>query len=287
MFGTTHIPRSAHSILGALVLLAGSSVPGGATEPCGDFGECKALVEINSSDGDIGFHLLADGDDLISATVRDPEGEKVFTISAKGDLIEQKLTEIFFESAEPLCWDDPEAEEDELIDPLEEFVDRWEAGTYRYSGQGEQGEKSEGETVLTFALPAAPQDLDFDGSVISWTAGDDSNDGDLGNCASHGELDALVAEGLLPIHPVDVAVDAWEVVIVPDLDSGDPLGSLSFKLRVSGSSGVTAVTVSPDYLDSLPADLPLKVEVGAIGGEDNATFSEVDGFCNSMDGTCP
>jgi len=27
-----------------------------ATEPCEDFGECKVLIEINSTDGDIGFH---------------------------------------------------------------------------------------------------------------------------------------------------------------------------------------------------------------------------------------
>ena len=47
----------------AAALAAGFAGDVNATEPRGDFGECKVLVEINSSDGDIGFHFLADGDD--------------------------------------------------------------------------------------------------------------------------------------------------------------------------------------------------------------------------------
>ena len=58
------------------------------------------------------------------------------------------------------------------------------------------------------------------------------------------------------------------------------------------------VTVPADYLASLGDDTPAKVEVGAVGGDfeihgegevagddDNATFTEVDGFCvNDVDG---
>jgi hypothetical protein len=45
------------------------------------------------------------------------------------------------------------------------------------------------------------------------------------------------------------------------------------------------VTVPAEYLASLPDDTPVKIEVGAIGGEDNATFSEADGFCvNEVEG---
>ena len=98
-----------------------------ATEPCGDFGECKALIEINASDGDIGFHFLMDGDDLNAARIFDPNGVKVFQDAAKGPLMEQKLTETFAESAEPLCWADPEADPDEVEDivTLEDFLDLW------------------------------------------------------------------------------------------------------------------------------------------------------------------
>jgi hypothetical protein len=253
----------------------------GATEPCGDFGECKALIEINASDGDIGFHFLMDGDELLSARIDDPNGAKIFEDQAKGPLRDQTLTETFAESAEPLCWNDPEADPDEEIVTLEEFLERWTAGTYTFTGTGEGGERSEGETELTYALPAAPADVDFDGSVVSWDAGDD-----LGNCASFAELAALVSAGDLPVHPEDVTVVAWEIVMVPDVDDGDPLGMLPFSIRVPGGIAPREVTVPADYLAALPADTPVKVEVGAIGADDNATFTEEDGFCVNEDEGC-
>lgn len=245
-----------------------------ATEPCGDFGECKVLVEINASDGDIGFHFLMDGDDLNSASIRDPNGKKVFADKAKGPLRDQKLTETFAESAEPFCKEALKEEEDDVVVTLEEFVERWTAGTYLFSGRGDGGEKSEGETTLTFELPAAPADLEFDSDTgeISWSEGDD-----LGECATREELDDLVTDGVLPTHPEDVEVVAWEAVFEPDVDDGDPTGNLKFTVRVP--AGQTSVTVPEDYLDSLPDDTPAKIEVGALGAGDNATFTEEADFC--------
>lgn len=262
----------------ALVLGAGTTK---ATEPCGDFGECKALIEINATDGDIGFHFLMDGDDLNSGRIHDPNGAKLFEEQAKGPLREQKLTETFAESAEPLCWADPSADPDEDIVTLEEFLERWAAGTYVFSGMGDNGEKSTGETELTHALPAAPASLAFDGSVITWTAGDD-----LGKCASFSKLSDLVALGVLPVHPEDVTVAAWEIVLEPDVEDGDPTGNLVFNVRVSGDIQTKAVTVPADYLASLPDDTPVKIEVGAIGVGDNATFTEVGDFCVNENEGC-
>ena len=183
---------------------------------------------------------------------------------------------------------DPEDLED--IVTLEEFLERWEAGTYAFTGMSDGGEKSEGETELTYELPAAPIDLDFDGTTISWEQPGGSMDaaprGDLGNCASAAELDILVGNGVLPVHPADVTVDAWEAVLEPDVDDGDPVGSLVFRIRVPGDIGTTEVTVPAEYLASLPDDTPVKIEVGAIGGDDNATFSEEDGFCVNEDEGC-
>ena len=265
---------------GAVLALGAGAGAARATEPCGDFGECKALIEINATDGDIGFHFLMDGDDLNAASIVDPNGARVFEEQAKGPLREQKLTETFAESAEPLCWADPEADPDEEIVTLEEFLERWAAGTYRFRGRGDGGERSRGETELTHELPAAPAGLNFDGSVISWEAGDD-----LGNCASFTELNDFVGSGLLPVHPVDVPVAAWEVVLEPDVEDGDPTGDLVFSVRVPGDIETTAVTVPQEHLDSLPDDTPVKIEVGAIGLDDNATFAEVGGFCvNEVEG---
>ena len=139
---------------------------------------------------------------------------------------------------------------------------------------GDEGEKSTGETELTYKLPAAPTNVMFVGGVITWASGED-----LGNCASNADLDDLVMDGVLPVHPEDVDVAAWEIVLEPDVDDGDPTGALKFTVRVAGDIAIKAVTVPADYLLSLPDDTPVKIEVGAIGVDDNATFSEADGFC--------
>jgi hypothetical protein len=274
------VSTSLRIAVGAVLAFGTGTTAVYAVEPCGDFGECKTLIEINSTDGDIGFHFLMDGDDLNSGGITDPNGAKVFEERAKGSLREQKLTETFAESAEPLCWADPDADPDEDIVTLEEFLELWTAGTYVFSGMGDGGEKSTGETELSHALPAAPANLAFDGSVITWSAGDD-----LGNCASSAELSDLVTAGVLPAHPEDVTVAAWEIVLEPDVDDGDPTGDLVFSIRVSGDIESKAVTVPAEHLASLPDDTPVKIEVGAIGVTDNATFTEVSGFCvNEVEG---
>jgi len=270
-------------VTGVLMLASGLSNTQ-ATEPCDDFGECKVLIEINASDGDIGFHWLGDADDLRSMRIDDPNGAKVYTNKASGPLRQQKMTETFGESAEPLCWPDPEADEDEEIVTLREFRELWDPGTYTFSGKGEQGEMLSGETTLSYDLPAAPQMVEFSGGVISWIAGND-----LGKCAplapdSVESVGELLADGVLTTDPALVPVAAFEVVLEPDVEDGDPLGNLKYTIRVPGYT--FAVEVPMLYLMSLPADTPAKIEVGAIGVDDNATFTEEDGFCLNEDAGC-
>ena len=265
------------STAGALFLWGASTSGAGATEPCGNLGKCKVLIETNASDGDIGFHFLLDGGELVSAEIRDPSGSVIFSEEAEGRLERQTFTETFVESAEPVCRNRLREEPDDTVVTLTQFLRRWAAGTYSFEGKDEDGEILYGETELTYELPATPEDVDFDGSIISWDAGED-----LGECASTGQLERLVSSGRLPIHPEDVKVDAWEIVLQPDVDGGDPMGNLVFSIRVPGDIDPKAVTVPAEYLASLPDDTPVKIEVGAIGGEDNATFVEEDGFCANV-----
>ena len=79
-------------------------------------------------------------------------------------------------------------------------------------------------------------------------------------------------------------VAAWEIVLEPDVEDGNPTGNLTYTIRVPGSINPKQVTVPADYRASLPANTPVKIEVGALGGnprprDDNATFTEVAGFC--------
>jgi len=268
----------------AVIAVTGITVtPATATEPCGDLGECKVLIEMNTTDGDIGLHFLVDGDDLVKVEGKNPDGRKFFKADAKKELREQFFTETFVESAEPLCRAELAEEEGEEVVTLEEFLERWAPGTYVFKGKGDGGEKPQGETELTYDLPAAPMDLMFDDvtDVISWVAGDD-----LGECATNAELHELVMEGVLPRHPEDVLVDAWEVVFEPDVDDGDPLGKLKFTIRLAGDITTKAVTVPTEYLADLPDDTLVKIEVGAIGGEDNATFTEIFDICVNEDEGC-
>ncbi len=257
-----------------------------ATAPCGDFGECKVLVEINSSDGDVGFHFLMDGDSLIRAALFNPHHRKIFRYKTRRELREQFLTETFAESAEPLCWFDPEEDPDDVV-TLAEFLDRWETGTYHFFGIGEDWALSFGQTTLSFALPAAPDDVEFDveSGEISWEAGDD-----LGMCAESDDEDPNVPNldevlHLLDEAPEDVPVKAWEVVLEPDVDDDDPRNGLKYTVRVP--PGENSVTVPADYLASLGPNTPVKSEVGAIGLDDNATFTEEDGFCVNEDDPNP
>jgi hypothetical protein len=219
--------------------------------------------------------------------IDDPNGEKLFENRVFNSLRDQKLTESFGESAEPPCWFDPEEEDDwDDVVVLREFLERWQAGTYHFTGKGEEGEKLAGETALTFDLPAAPQDVEFDGSTISWSAGSD-----LGMCApfdpddadEYGVESVAAVLDIIP-DPAGVAVAAFEVVMEPDVEDGDPIADEIFKLRVSGAT--FSVDVPTLYLASLPPDTPVKIEVGAIGAGDNATFTEEDGFCINEDEGC-
>jgi hypothetical protein len=258
----------------AIGLLAGASAL--ATEPCGDFGECKVLVEINSSDGDIGFHFLMDGDDLRRAALFNPHHRKLFYYTTRRELGEQYLTETFAESAEPLCFDpttdDDDENDDEDFVTLADFLDRWDAGTYKFFGIGDDWELSFGQSELTFNLPAAPIEVEYSEEMdgddiegeISWEPGDD-----LGECSDGMEL--------LPMAPEDVPVAVWEVVMEPDVDG--IVGTYKYVVRIPGNAEELEVEVPDDYLETLPDNTPMKVEVGAIGFDDNATFTETDEIC--------
>ena len=146
-------------------------------------------------------------------TMRD-KLDQIFEDKAFGPLRDQKMTETFVESAEPLCWPDPDADEDELdeVVTLREFLELWAEGFYDIRVDGDDGEKVFGETFLSHDLPAAPADVDFDGTFISWLPGND-----LGHCApladeGYGVETVGEVADLIP-NPATVTVAAWEVVM--------------------------------------------------------------------------
>jgi hypothetical protein len=255
-----------------------------ATDPCGGLSECRAIVEINASDGDVGFLWLVDGGDLHSTEIRDPSGQKVYANAAFGPLHAQTLTETFGESAEPVCRRSLAEEPDDPVLTLTQFIRRWKAGAYKFRGTTADGETVSGQSPLTHWLPAAPRNVQFRGGVISWEAGVA-----LGVCATQSELWQMVGDGRLPVHPMNVPVAAWEVTL--ELDDGSNR-TFSLRLPARGPDAQTSVTVPPEFLYSVGPDTPAKIEVGAVGGrleigdDDNATFTELTGLCLNRENGC-
>ncbi|WP_152207421.1 hypothetical protein [Marinobacter changyiensis] len=245
------------------------AIPSFGDAPCNELGECRVLIEINATDGDIGFHVLFDAEGWRQARIVGPNGKLLFQEQAQKALEDQKLTENFFESAEPVCEAGLVEEPGDEVVTLPEFLDRFQAGFYEFQVKLDNGGVLAGTTLLSHFIPAAPAEVDFDGSTITWSYGDD-----LGECTTQPEGFVLAGEG-------DIV--AYEVVMEPD---DDALAAFTYSVRVP--AGVNSVSVPSSYLAALPANAPLKVEVGAIerrpnGSFGNQTFSEEDGFCNNSD----
>ena len=258
----------------AAVLFGGAVAVATANEPCGELDECRVLIEINASDGDVGFHVLFDAEGWKEARIVDPDGKKIFQAQANGGLRDQRLTENFFESAEPVCEQALAEDPDDDVVTLPEFLERFPSGAYDFRVKLEGGDAMAGTTMLTHNIPAAPADVDFDGSKISWTYGSD-----LGSCTTFPAGFVLAGEG---------DIIGYEVVLEPE---DEAFSKFKFTIRVPSSANL--VTVPAEYLAALPSNTPLKVEVGAIerrpnGSLGNQTFTEEDGFCNNPDqDLCP
>lgn len=256
------------------IACAGSAATAWADDPCDELDECRVLIEINATDGDIGFHTLFDAEGWDEARIDAPDGKTLFRVHATSSLRDQNLTENFFESAEPVCEQSLAEDPDDVVVTLPEFLQRFPAGTYAFWLKLVDGGQIRGATALSHVIPPAPADVDFDGSEISWAFGDD-----LGECTTLPPGFAVAAE-------TDIV--GYEIVLEPE----DPAFA-KFRFATQVPNGATSVSVPPEYLASLPANTPLKVEVGAIerrpnGSHGNQTFTESDGFCNNLDQeACP
>lgn len=277
-----HTPILA-ALSGALAL---AGLPGPVqAQDFGEFDELKVIIEINATDGDVGFHALFDADAWRWAKLSGPDKSKLLTVKASNGLRMQGVTENFFESAEPVC--DPEdAEEGEAVVDLATFIGRFPEGDYRFAARTLDGEKLRGSAELTYDLPAAP-DIElteevafaFDPAfpdttpvVVMWAPGEDLGE----KC--HDE--SLVAAGVIA-DPADVEVVGWELVLEPaDDEALDP----NRKLLVQLPPEQVMATIPSAYLATLWDDVAeegvlwVKFEIGAIEASHNQTFSEGE-FC--------
>lgn len=256
------------------ITLAGLTLTGAPGALADDeFEVVEPIIEINATDGDIGFHVLLDGSAWRAAKLYQPDDGRILKATGTQALMDQGITEMFMESAEPPCNPDDADEDEEAVD-LAEFLDRFPAGVYDARGWSLEGEEITGAGTFTHNIPAAPNaevDVAIDGDdvavTLSWESGED-----LGRC----EFQALVDDGAIPA-PAEVEVARWEVVVEPEEDElPDDVAFAKFTMQFLPDVGEVEVPAEyfASYLDAGVTEF--KGEVGAREVSGNQTFTEFE-----------
>lgn len=111
------------------------------------FKDARMKFEVNATDGDGGIQIFVDADGWKTLHISDPNGKEIFATVTRGRIAKQGATELFLESAEP--------EFSEL--PLDQLLERFPEGSYRFRARGLDGERMEGVATLTHDIPAGPR----------------------------------------------------------------------------------------------------------------------------------
>jgi hypothetical protein len=186
------------------------------------FEEARILIEYNSSDNDLGFHVFLDGEDWKTLKIVNPNRRTIFNVQGKGPYKDLGMTELFFEGAEPSLFEVP----------LEELLALFPTGEYEFAGRTIDGEEIEGEFTLTHAVPAGPDVSDSDDTVgqgntltIRWDPVT--------------EVATDPAGGIFPDVPIIVV--AYQVIV----------GSFEVTLPATDPPSPMSVTVPPEFVASL------------------------------------
>ncbi len=222
-------------LLGFLLVAVSSQTWANGKKEKIPFDDARIFIEVNETDGDSGLQIKLDAEGWKWVKVFDPNGKQIFHVVGGGGVRKTGLTELSFESAEPGF--------DEL--PLDEFLDRFPEGKYRFVGKTIEGDKLIGSATLTHTLPDAPVLLSPEEDSVQ-----DPND--------------TVIEWEPVADPEGSEIVGYEVIV----EQEEPvLRVFSAVLPATASS----LTVSPEFLLS---NTVYKYEVLAIEKSGNQTLSE-------------
>ena len=119
--------------------------------------DAEVFFEFNSTDLDLGIQFFWDGQAWKSMLVKNEQGKVVLHVGTRRNLRQLGLTEGFFESSEPPLVDNPDtATEDEINRAIQDFLNQFPEGTYRFKGMTVDGCLLKGEAELSHELPDAP-----------------------------------------------------------------------------------------------------------------------------------
>lgn len=144
-------PQTAEAAADRADLMGGGGIP---------LADSEVFFEFNSTDNDLGFQVVLDGEDWQRMKLFGPDEQKILDIHAKGELKDLGLTELRFESAEPSPG---------------EVLDLFAPGEYVFVGRTTDGERLVGEGELSHDLLAPPvfspsegEEVDPENVVIEW-----------------------------------------------------------------------------------------------------------------------
>jgi hypothetical protein len=121
-----------------------------------EFEVARVSLELNDTDGDLGFHGVVDGDEWTSLDIVAPDGSRLLSVATRNALRRQGLTEIAFESAEPPF--------DEL--PVADFLARFPEGGYRIEARAQDGGTIAGRARLSHVLAAPVSSITVNGQPV-------------------------------------------------------------------------------------------------------------------------
>jgi hypothetical protein len=155
-----HLRLLAIYLVPVIALVAGASLPACWAQENGDeiqFADANVFLELNNTDGDLGFHAAIDGDAWKSLSIENPRDKKSLNIRTGGSLQIHGLTQLDFESAEPPF---------EELDPGV-FFQRFPEGEYDIEGRTIDGQEMESTATLTHVLPGPPRNIAVNGIALS------------------------------------------------------------------------------------------------------------------------
>lgn len=147
----------------------------------GELEEAELFFELNDTDGDLGIHGFADGNEWKELEIEDPYGREMMEVEVNGRLKRQGVTELFFESAEPTF--------DELRP--KHFFRRFPQGVYEIEVETLDGEELGNEVYLSHIIPAAPAVIEVGGNDEA-PGEDDEGDAECWEATAEANGDVIV-----------------------------------------------------------------------------------------------
>lgn len=213
-----------------------------------EFDEANVFIEINATDGDAGFQGIVDGEAWKRLKLIGPDGRKLYNIKVSGSLKKQGLTEIQWESDEPVFG--------EL--PLSVFLDRFPEGDYTFRAKTIDKDTLVSTVELTHNLPAGP--------TINSPMSGDMVDSDANLTVSWVEVTQDFQGG-----PLDSDIVGYKVTIEFEGEIGGVEVKEVLNIDVPADEFSTVIPAA-----FLKPGREYKVEIGAVEESGNSTFTELE-----------